>query len=405
MNVKAVVHLGFLPGSQGTYLQKVATVYIDGTEYSVYAPADAVGDALEWIDHFRVRHQVDLSSEADAPDSLRILVVKMVEKELKGTTANRNAVAKTTTPAAASDDNRFARLAIDEARKSVAENDGRPHPMVGAVVVKNGQLLATAHRGEVEGNHAEYMALEKRLADSAVAGATVYTTLEPCTTRNHPKIPCADRLIERKVGRVVIGMLDPDPRITGRGLRRLRDANIITDLFSHDLMAEVEELNREFMRYFNFADKAAESNARRAPQVSNIATALGFMPVTEEALSVRLDGGQDGGFLIFVQNRSDQEFEVQGVTVQWNGSDLGNMNRPAAGEKWAVSPDRGCVIRWSNDIRPVQVLLDLTKVYRGHTDEFIEFVFQCSVAGKHETLRKKIKVTVDALNRRMTQWS
>lgn len=155
-----------------------------------------------------------------------------------------------------SEDRKFARLAIEEARISVPEKDGRPHPLVGAVVVKNGQVLASAHRGETKGNHAEYIALEKRLADAAVAGATVYTTLEPCTTRNHPKIPCVERLIERKVGRVVIGMLDPDPRITGRGQRRLRNANIITDLFPHDLMAEVEDLNREFTRAFELSDRA-----------------------------------------------------------------------------------------------------------------------------------------------------
>lgn len=148
------------------------------------------------------------------------------------------------------EDGKFARLAIEEARKSVPENDGRSHPMVGAVIVKNGSVLASAHRGEAKGNHAEYIALEKRLTDTAVAGATVYTTLEPCTTRNHPKIPCVERLIERKVSRVVMGMLDPDPRITGKGQRKLRSANIITDFFPHDLMAEVEELNREFTRQF-----------------------------------------------------------------------------------------------------------------------------------------------------------
>lgn len=114
-------------------------------------------------------------------------------------------------------DRKFARIAIDEARKSVPEKDGRPHPWVGAVVVKDGKVLSTAHRGEVPGNHAEFVALERNLSDAAVTGATVYTTLEPCTTRNRPKIPCADRLIERRVARVVIGILDPDDRIRGKG--------------------------------------------------------------------------------------------------------------------------------------------------------------------------------------------
>jgi pyrimidine deaminase RibD-like protein len=144
---------------------------------------------------------------------------------------------------------RVRRLHIDEARKSVPENDGRPHPWVGAVVVKDGKVLGTAHRGEVPGNHAEFVALERNLADVAVAEATVYTTLEPCTTRNPPKIPCVDGLIERRVARVVIGILDPDERIRGKGQRKLSNAGIETSLFPHDLAMEVEELNREFTRF------------------------------------------------------------------------------------------------------------------------------------------------------------
>ena len=148
-----------------------------------------------------------------------------------------------------SGDKVFARMAIDEARKSVPENDGRPHPWVGAVVVKDGKVLGTAHRGEVPGNHAEFVALERNLPNVAVAGATVYTTLEPCTTRTPPKIPCVDRLIERRVTRVVIGILDPDDRIRGKGQRKLSNAGIETSLFPHDLAMEVEELNREFTRF------------------------------------------------------------------------------------------------------------------------------------------------------------
>jgi pyrimidine deaminase RibD-like protein len=147
------------------------------------------------------------------------------------------------------DDRKFARMAIDEARKSVSESDGRPHPKVGAVVVKDGKVLSAAHRGEVPGNHAEFTALERNLPDAAIAGATVYTTLEPCTTRNPPKIPCVDRLIERWVARVVIGILDPDQRIRGKGQRKLSNAGIETSLFPHDLAMEVEEMNREFTRH------------------------------------------------------------------------------------------------------------------------------------------------------------
>ena len=142
----------------------------------------------------------------------------------------------------------YMQLAIREARRSRPE-DNKTHPCVGAVVVSRDQALASACRGDLApGDHAEYTALEKKLQNDKLVGCTVYTTLEPCTTRNHPKIPCADRLIERRVGRVVIGALDPDQRITGQGVLRLRRAGIAVDLFPPDLMAEVEELNRDYIR-------------------------------------------------------------------------------------------------------------------------------------------------------------
>ena len=146
------------------------------------------------------------------------------------------------------EDRKFSQLAIEEARKCQSEDD-RVHPKVGTVVVRNGKMLAKGHRGEISpGDHAEYTALETKLQTESLSGATIYTTLEPCTTRNHPKIPCTQRLAERKISRVVIGMLDPDKRITGKSVISLRKANIDVELFPNDLMSEVEDLNRDFIR-------------------------------------------------------------------------------------------------------------------------------------------------------------
>jgi len=158
----------------------------------------------------------------------------------------------------------FARMAVDLARKSISE-DERAHPLVGCVVVKNGQVIATSHRGEIDGNHAEFIALERKLGDNTLTGCTVYTTLEPCTTRNHPKIPCVDRLIERKVARVVIGTLDPNPEIRGKGMWKLQQANIAVDMFSHPLVMELNELNRHFFRFIAESGTAA-NQAQRGKQ-------------------------------------------------------------------------------------------------------------------------------------------
>lgn len=162
-----------------------------------------------------------------------------------------------------SDDWKFAQMAVEEARKSISESEGTPNPKVGAVVVKDGKVLATAYRGEFLGCHAEFIALEKKLELDSLSGATVYTTLEPCTSRNPPKIPCAERLAARKVGRVVMGILDPDERVHGRGQMRLRKAKIVTDFFPADLMSEVEELNRDFIR--DRESRAKQSRTGESP--------------------------------------------------------------------------------------------------------------------------------------------
>lgn len=152
------------------------------------------------------------------------------------------------------DEYQYMKMAIDVAAKSRAE-DYRARPKVGAVLVLKGKVLGTGFRGENgKGDHAEYTVLEKKVREDAVAGATMYTTLEPCTTRHDPdKIPCAERLYGRRIARVVIGTLDPNQLIRGRGVRRLRQAGIAVELFPPDLMELVEDQNRDFIHYHETA--------------------------------------------------------------------------------------------------------------------------------------------------------
>lgn len=137
-------------------------------------------------------------------------------------------------------------LAVELAAKCESE-EGRVSPKVGAVVAREGVILASAYRGEMKpGEHAEYTLLERKLKDVDLEGATLYSTLEPCTHRNHPKIACTDRVIERKLKRVVIGTLDPNAKIRGLGELRLQDAGVEITRFEPDLVVQLRELNREF---------------------------------------------------------------------------------------------------------------------------------------------------------------
>jgi diaminohydroxyphosphoribosylaminopyrimidine deaminase / 5-amino-6-(5-phosphoribosylamino)uracil reductase len=103
--------------------------------------------------------------------------------------------------------------------------DVRPNPMVGCVVVgRTGEVLGAGWHHRFGGPHAEVHALET-LERVDLSGATLYVNLEPCSF--HGKTPpCADLIVERGVGTVVIGALDPNPRVSGAGAERLRQAGV-----------------------------------------------------------------------------------------------------------------------------------------------------------------------------------
>lgn len=98
-----------------------------------------------------------------------------------------------------------------------------PNPAVGAVLVKGGRVVGEGYHRRAGEAHAEAAAL--RSAGRRAAGSTLYVTLEPCTHHGRTP-PCADAVLAAGIARVVVGVVDPNPRVRGRGIRRLRRAGL-----------------------------------------------------------------------------------------------------------------------------------------------------------------------------------
>lgn len=122
-----------------------------------------------------------------------------------------------------------------------------PNPYVGCVLVKDNQIISEGFTQQAGQAHAEVHALQN--AQVSVENATAYVTLEPCShTGKTP--PCADTLVESGINRVVIAMLDPNPQVSGSGVKKLLDANI--DVSVGLLEEPVRQLNSGFFKRMEF---------------------------------------------------------------------------------------------------------------------------------------------------------
>jgi len=137
------------------------------------------------------------------------------------------------------DDANFMAAAVTVAEK--ARFWSSPNPWVGAVVVAKGQIIGEGATGsfQIDSVHAEISAL--KVAGELAKGATLYTTLEPC---NHQGLtgPCTDAIIKSEIKRVVVGLVDPDERVSGSGVEALRSAGIEVEVGQNSVDVEKQLL-------------------------------------------------------------------------------------------------------------------------------------------------------------------
>ena len=137
---------------------------------------------------------------------------------------------------------KYMRRAIELAKKGSGHVN--PNPLVGAVIVKDGEIIGEGYHECYGQLHAERNAIAS-LTESA-EGATIYVTLEPCCHYGKTP-PCTEAIIEQKIKRVVIGSRDPNPKVSGKGIKMLQEAGI--EVIEDVMREESDRLNPVFFHY------------------------------------------------------------------------------------------------------------------------------------------------------------
>ncbi len=140
------------------------------------------------------------------------------------------------------EDESYMRHALELAKKG--GGDVNPNPQVGAVIVKNGEIIGEGYHEHFGDLHAERNAFKN--CTSSAKGATIYVTLEPCAHTGHQP-PCYEAIIEHEIKRVVIGSFDPNPLVSGKGLEALRAVGI--EVVGPVLEEECKAINHIFFHY------------------------------------------------------------------------------------------------------------------------------------------------------------
>lgn len=141
-------------------------------------------------------------------------------------------------------DEKYIRRCIELASNGLC--NAAPNPMVGAVIVHNGKIIGEGYHAKCGEGHAEVNAIRSVKDEILLKEATIYVSLEPCSHYGKTP-PCADLIISKGIPRVVVGCIDPFSQVSGRGIRKLREAGI--DVTVGVLEEECKNLIRRFVTF------------------------------------------------------------------------------------------------------------------------------------------------------------
>jgi ATP-dependent DNA helicase RecG len=177
--------------------------------------------------------------------------------------------------------------AIEVMRLSVAEErtDGKPNPLVGAVLVRPDGSIETAARGELrEGNHAEFTLLERKCIGEKLDGSVLFATLEPCLNRNHPKRGCARHIVSARIKEVWVGIEDDNPTVAGKGIEHLRRHGVTVHMFDRDLQEVIANENKAFFEWARKQMEEPEPEFIKLSKYEDPIAAVALDDLSEEAL-------------------------------------------------------------------------------------------------------------------------
>jgi len=168
------------------------------------------------------------------------------------------------------DTRKYMAMCIEVMNNSLQEpRSDKTSPKVGALLIKPDGKIETAFRGELRhGDHAEYTLLERKNRSVPLDGSILFATLEPCApnARKHPKLSCAERIVNARIKKVWVGIEDPDPKVDRKGIKYLIDNGVEVEMFDADFQKIIREANKQFI-------KEAEERAKK-PQPEKVVIVL-----------------------------------------------------------------------------------------------------------------------------------